>query len=200
VGIIANKLQLEDRDRVYFYEASGRKVLGAFLGIELKANERFFPGLLPGDTWIVEVSRASKDRPVTAPLSIARIDLLPNDPVASLGFDDALPCQINVNCPEGAALRDQRRSVVRVLMVLKEGMGWCSGSLMNNTAKDGRPFILTAFHCQDGYTPEYDLWRFDFNYESPTCYCLSCCSRYRTDWMCGLTGGTVRMSPPLEGL
>ncbi|MFN7117181.1 MAG: carboxypeptidase regulatory-like domain-containing protein, partial [Saprospiraceae bacterium] len=33
----------------------------------------------------------------------------------------------------------------------------------------GTPYILTAFHCQDGFTPKYDFWRFDFNYESPTC-------------------------------
>jgi hypothetical protein len=74
-----------------------------------------------------------------------------------------------VACPEGAEYEDEQKSVVRILMVLKEGMGWCSGALLNNTSTDGTPYILTAFHCQDGYTPEYDLWRFDFKYQSETC-------------------------------
>ena len=54
-------------------------------------------------------------------------------------------------------------------MVFQQGMGWCSGSLINNTRNDGTPYYLTAFHCQHGYTPYYHLWRFDFNYEAVGC-------------------------------
>jgi hypothetical protein len=85
------------------------------------------------------------------------------------GFGASYPCHVNVNCPEGDGFENEKRGVTRVHMVLAEGLGWCTGSLINNTAEDEIPYVLTAFHCQDGYTPFYDLWRFDFNYEASVC-------------------------------
>lgn len=168
-GIILEHFDLEDDDRLFIYDAEGKEIHGVFFGRDLKGRQRFFAGLLPGQRWVIEVSRSVASPPQSVPFQVARIDLVPDDKVSALGFDDALPCNINVACPEGDSYRDEEKSVVRILMVLKEGMGWCSGSLMNNTAMDGTPYILTAFHCQDGYTPEYDLWRFDFKYESASC-------------------------------
>jgi len=52
---------------------------------------------------------------------------------------------------------------------VEEGMGYCTGTLMNNTLNNGTPYVLSAFHCMDGYTPLWDLWRFDFNYQGNTC-------------------------------
>jgi hypothetical protein len=86
-----------------------------------------------------------------------------------LGFEGALECEENFACDQGNLWELQSRSVVRIRMVLEEGIGWCTGSLMNNTAKDGRPFILSASHCQYGFTPLYENWRFDFGYESLGC-------------------------------
>ena len=92
------------------------------------------------------------------------------DARADFGFDTSLPCHININCPEvDSAAQIVKKGVVRITMVLKEGIGYCTGTLMNNTAQDGKPYILTAFHCQDGYTPYYNFWKFDFKYESPNC-------------------------------
>ena len=89
---------------------------------------------------------------------------------ADFGFGTSLPCNININCPSvDTAAQIIKKGVVRITMVLKEGIGYCTGTLMNNTAQDGKPYILTAFHCQDGYTPYYNFWKFDFDYEAPTC-------------------------------
>ncbi len=84
-------------------------------------------------------------------------------------FGSSLSCEVNINCPQGAAYQNQKRGVTRILMNFREGLGWCSGSLVNNTRRDGTPYLLTAYHCADGFTPNYDLWTFYFNYESPTC-------------------------------
>lgn len=86
-----------------------------------------------------------------------------------LGFDGSLECEENVACLQDNPWELQSRSVVRIRMVMNEGIGWCTGSLMNNTAKDGRSFILSAHHCQSGFNPIYDSWRFDFGYESTSC-------------------------------
>ena len=52
---------------------------------------------------------------------------------------------------------------------MEEGTGFCTGNLLNNAAEDQKPYILSAGHCQDGFTPQYNFWRFDFNYEASGC-------------------------------
>jgi len=85
------------------------------------------------------------------------------------GFGDALNCHVNVNCPTGADWQDEKKGVVKILRVFEEGMGYCSGSLINTVEEDQTPYVLSAYHCIDGLTPLYDLWKFSFNYESIDC-------------------------------
>jgi hypothetical protein len=89
--------------------------------------------------------------------------------ILSLGFGASEICHTNIICPEGNSIEKEKNGICRIYVVVKEGIGFCTGNLVNNTKKDGRPLILSAFHCQDGYTPMYDFWRFDFNYQSLTC-------------------------------
>ncbi len=91
----------------------------------------------------------------------------------ALGFDASFDCHLNINCEEGAQLDDVKRSVMRIRMVAEEGVALCTGTLMNNTSGDRTPYVLTAFHCLvppgDTITPLFDLFWFDFNYESFSC-------------------------------
>jgi hypothetical protein len=87
----------------------------------------------------------------------------------TLGFGASETCHTNIICPEGDIIQKEKNGICRIYVVVKEGIGFCTGNLVNNTKKDGKPLVLSAFHCQDGYTPMYEFWRFDFNYQSPTC-------------------------------
>ena len=87
----------------------------------------------------------------------------------TLGFGASEACHTNIICPEGDIIQKEKNGICRIYVVVKEGIGFCTGNLVNNTKKDGKPLVLSAFHCQDGYTPMYDFWRFDFNYQSVTC-------------------------------
>jgi hypothetical protein len=53
-------------------------------------------------------------------------------------------CQRDVACAEGDELRAESRSVAQLTV---EGVRYCTGFLVNNTAQDGRPLFLTAGHC-----------------------------------------------------
>lgn len=86
-----------------------------------------------------------------------------------IGFNTALPCHINAACHQDSLSQSMASSVVRMRMVMEEGIGWCTGSLVNNTRQDRKPYLLSAFHCQYEFTPVYDAWRFDFFYESNEC-------------------------------
>jgi hypothetical protein len=87
----------------------------------------------------------------------------------SIGFNTALTCFPNAACKQDSMMRLISNSTVRIRMVMEEGIGWCSGSFVNNTRNDKSPLLLTAYHCTFEFTPEYDLWRFDLQYKSDSC-------------------------------
>lgn len=77
---------------------------------------------------------------------------------------------INVNCPDGDNWQTQKRGVV--LLYTKVNLDWsgCSGSLINNTNRDGTPYILTADHCFRKDANVYpDKSIVYFNFEFPGC-------------------------------
>lgn len=132
-------------------------------------------GMISGNTARIHY-REPKNCPVSGSFEIFRAyqayektHALPENRPLSFGFGTSLSCNINIHCPGTDSVKNIKRGISRVMMVLKEGIGYCTGNLLNNTNQDGKPLILTAFHCQDGYTPMYDFWKFDFNYESPDC-------------------------------
>jgi lysyl endopeptidase len=86
-------------------------------------------------------------------------------------INESEACEINVNCsPVGDAWQDEKRGVARILITDASGQGWCSGSLVNNTAQDCKPLFLTALHCGVSTSAaNSNLWKFYFKYESPSC-------------------------------
>ncbi len=86
-----------------------------------------------------------------------------------IGFGTALPCHPNAACKQDSIMKLISNSAVRIRMVNEEGIGWCSGSFVNNTRNDKSPLVLTANHCTFGYTPVYDMWRFDLQFKSDSC-------------------------------
>ncbi|MGB1076042.1 MAG: T9SS type A sorting domain-containing protein [Flavobacteriales bacterium] len=80
------------------------------------------------------------------------------------------PCQVDVNCPEGADWLCQRNSVARLRITQGGGIFLCSGAMVNNTARDCRQFLLSSFHCADEVEPdEWSLLKVRFNYEYIGC-------------------------------
>ena len=74
-------------------------------------------------------------------------------------------CNIDVICPEGDDWRQQIRSVARISI---SGVGLCSANLLNNTAEDGTPYLLTAQHCIKTAAQALSVVAY-WNYESPIC-------------------------------
>lgn len=86
-------------------------------------------------------------------------------------INESDPCQVNVNCtPEGSSWQDEKRGVARILVVDGNQQGWCSGTLINNTSLDCKPYFLTALHCgETSSTANFNQWKFYFRYEALTC-------------------------------
>ena len=77
-------------------------------------------------------------------------------------FGSSGSCNRNVNCTEGAPWVNQRNGVI---MLVSGSSGFCSGSLINNTQNDGKPYVLTADHCYSNPAS----WIFRFQWQSPDC-------------------------------
>lgn len=86
------------------------------------------------------------------------------------GFGTSGACNVNVNCPEGAAWTNQRNSVARILIKNGASQGYCSGALINNVAQDCKNYFLTANHCGAAVSAaDKSQWVFYFNYQSAGC-------------------------------
>ena len=171
-------LYLPEGARLFMHSPDGQQIKGAYTHRNNKASGKFLTGSIKGEIAILEYYEPAAVRGQGI-IDISRIyfayenNFEPEIPKGVVkvhaGFGDAAACNVNINCPEGDDWQDHKRGVVRILRVFDEGMGWCSGSLINNTAEDETPYILSAYHCYDGFTPQLDVWRFDFNYETGGC-------------------------------
>lgn len=83
-----------------------------------------------------------------------------------IGRSDA--CHVDVNCSQGNPFRDQIDGVGRLLI---EGVGFCSGSLVNNTSQNGDPLLLSAYHCFDfgGSPSNVNSLIISWNYQNTFC-------------------------------
>lgn len=83
-------------------------------------------------------------------------------------------CMVNINCEEGDAWQNEKKSVCYTVQKIGSKSYICSASLMNNTAEDFKPLILTAYHCAfDGSSvassSDMEQWLFYFNREREGC-------------------------------
>lgn len=160
---------------LYMYAPDGQQVLGPYTANDSPADGRFMTGLLYGDEAVIEYLEPAAVRG-QGRLRIKRIDHA-YKPVAQsersdgreFGYGASLDCQIGADCEVADPMAAMKRSSCRIIVVVEEGTGYCTGNLMNNTAQDGKPYVYTGFHCMDGYTPIYSLWRFDFQYRVSGC-------------------------------
>ena len=86
-------------------------------------------------------------------------------------INESDPCEVNVNCsPVGDTWQEEKRGVARIYVVEGNQAGWCSGSLINNTAQNCKPYFLTALHCGVASTAaNMNQWKFYFRYEAVAC-------------------------------
>jgi hypothetical protein len=100
-----------------------------------------------------------------------RVSKVAHDFMGIAAYDPRIPlglsgtCNVNINCDLVNGTENIRDAVCRIII---EGTEICTGTLVNNTALDGIPYILTANHC---ITTEKKAQSsvFLFNFESPYC-------------------------------
>ncbi|KOS06522.1 hypothetical protein AM493_11120 [Flavobacterium akiainvivens] len=78
-------------------------------------------------------------------------------------------CNYDVDCyiEDIEAYKEVNKKAVALIVV--NNSGFCTGSLVNNTANDGTPYFLTANHCYSNPSQ----WAFRFNWISPNPVCAA---------------------------
>ncbi|MCF0212391.1 MAG: hypothetical protein HUK17_05810, partial [Bacteroidales bacterium] len=176
VSLHFSEFDIPEGAQLFVYDASGDFVIGAFTRENMMDDYLFHTQVIPGSTAVVEYREpaavAGQGR-----LEINRVQhgykalpmLFTDEDKGSHG-DAEGNCHINVKCPEGDDWRDEIRSVVCYQMVAGPYVFSCTGSLVNNTAQDHAPYILSAYHCQDlSAYGTISSWTFYFNYNTFTC-------------------------------
>jgi hypothetical protein len=170
VNVIFEEFHLPDGTRLFLFNEKEEYYLGAYTSGNNKKFRKFAVSPVPGDEITIQYE---------VPAGLAErynfvISQVNHDFTGILKYDEYRPsgqlpgeCHVDVNCEIAEDWNDVKDAVCRFIV----GSDICTGTLVNNTSEDERPYIITAAHC---FTKPQDSEAavFTFNYESPYCAVL----------------------------
>ena len=126
-----------------------------------------------GDLWtpITFGETAFLDVEVPTSDGEGRFSILEIAEIRSLAATTEPPCAIDAACASSTdfpAIVEGRKAVALLEFMSGHGAGFCTGTLLNDTAQDGTPYLLTANHCisdQASASTLHALW----DYDPPSC-------------------------------
>lgn len=177
LSISFSRFVLPNGGKLYIYNPDTKEVLGAFTQESSASQEHFATAPIVGDKLLIQYEAPTgSDAPelfidhlgyIFQPMSSRVL------PAKLPGLDGSSLCEVNVNCSEGNSVRKQQDAIVHIYCKAGDLYSYCSGTLLNNTAEDFTPYIITAAHCGGLNSPlpdtDYSQWVFTFHYEKPQC-------------------------------
>ncbi len=163
VNISLQNSRIPEGNALYVYHPNREFVLGKFVERHI-VDGALGCELIQGTDAIVEYYVAPEN--INSPGQIEIASVTHGYRTAedfNRAFGSAGSCNMNVNCPDGQPYQNQRNSAV---MLVSGSNGFCSGALINNTANDGTPYVLTARHCGSS---GFANWIFRFNWQAAAC-------------------------------
>ncbi|AEA43494.1 T9SS type A sorting domain-containing protein [Fluviicola taffensis] len=166
VNLTLDNVTIPEGNELYVFNPDKSFILGKFTAYHLYEGN-LGTELVPGNTAILEYYIPAKNVGQAATLNVNTVThgYRTSGEFQAKAFGQAGSCNMNVNCADGAAWVDQRNGAV---MLVSGSNGFCSGSLINNTLNDGKPYVLTANHCYNSNTNTAS-WIFRFNWQATGC-------------------------------
>jgi V8-like Glu-specific endopeptidase len=150
--------------RLIVYSPDGQQILSPFNERDNEPREPLWTPHVLGDEAMIEVELPSHE---TDRLDL-RLSAVGRGYRPFSGILESGSCNVDVRCPEADTWRRPVRSVGRYTFVSGGQAFLCTGALINNTARDGKPYFLTANHCV-GTAAEAASVVVYWNYENATC-------------------------------
>lgn len=161
LNVIFSKFNLAEGTLLYIFNQDKSKYIGAYTSLNNNAQNELGTELLYTNKLFIEIQEPAGNENKSQ-LEISRVihGFINLDDLVEKQLNDAGDCNIDVNCPQGSGWEIPRNGVA---MLVNGTGGFCSGSMVNNTAGTTTPYFLTANHC--GANP--GSWIFRFRWESP---------------------------------
>lgn len=175
LSINFNDFYIPDGARVHFYNQDRTDVSKTYSSSENRMNNKLGSWFVSGDIIWVEYFEpvATRGNPAFKVGSIIhgyRMGLVNSIINTDRGLNDSGDCNYDVNCSIGADFDTQKDLLKKTVALLNLGNGYlCSASLINNTAGDKKPYLLTGNHCLENSDPSF--WSVRFNWSSPNPVC-----------------------------
>ena len=144
IALVLSTVKINAEERLYIYNEHG--VAHSYTRNNIPPSGILPLSYLQGEEVVIEYQVPVHARPGTFTIetvSHGYIDM-------ATGVTDKNTKRISNDCYvclEGDSLQLAKRSVVKIIAHRESGSLFCTGTLVNNTAKDKRPFVLTAEHC-----------------------------------------------------
>jgi len=163
VNLTFKETDITEGNELYVYNPDKSFILGKFSAYHTYEGV-LGTELVPGNTAIVEyyVPQANAAKIGNVTIGTVTHGYRTASEFMEKAFGSSGACNMNVNCADGAPWTNQRNGAV---MLVSGSSGFCSGSLINNTLNDGKPYVLTANHCYSSPAS----WIFRFNWQSAAC-------------------------------
>lgn len=171
LSFLFSTFKIYDNTTVDIFNTNGERVHKTLTTADVLDHFQQNMALCFGDEMTLQISEPLGSK--TSEIHIDRIMYnyrsTGNPNVAKINESES--CEINVNCtPVGDNWQDEKRGVARIYVVESSSAGWCSGTLVNNTALDCKPLFLTALHCGVSTSASNsNQWKFYFKYEAIGC-------------------------------
>jgi|TARA_B110000967_G_scaffold23219_1_gene21372 hypothetical protein len=192
LNFIFDEFNIPKGSSVYLYNDDRTDLLGAY-----ESNQNQDSGIL--GTWLVKGEKVWIE--YFEPLEVKNMGRL-HIAKATHGYrnsdtfkktkalNDSGDCNLDVNCSIGSDWKDLKElNKKSVGILLSNGTGFCSGTLINNANNDGTPYFLTANHC---YNNDSSSWAFRFGWISPNSVCASSENSTNGPTTMTISGATLR--------
>ncbi|MBO7277759.1 MAG: T9SS type A sorting domain-containing protein [Bacteroidales bacterium] len=168
----SDNFNLPRSGKLFLYNPEKTKILGAFTHRNNNESNTFATEYIEGDKIIIEYFQASNETQQPQ-IELTEIGYAYRG-ITKLSdeYRSSGDCNVNVNCSEGDEFRDQQRGVCRIQVRMSSYyIGWCTGTLVNNTNYDLKPYVLSAAHCIEDVASNsyYSQFVFYFKYENSGC-------------------------------
>jgi hypothetical protein len=165
LNLLFDSFYIPPHSNLFIYTEDKSFLMGAFTEENNNRWGNFATSLLPGDAIVLEYYEDPQDYDLGV-LHLSTIVHGYKDFFFKKGkYGSSMECNIDVNCHIGDSYPNAKRAVV---LILNRSSARCSGTLINNTAQDGKPFLLTANHCLTSNSDPSNFV-FVFNYETTSC-------------------------------
>ena len=151
LNFIFSDLYLPEGAELHIFNEDGSMVYGPVTEKQNQHGKTYLTDIIQGDATVIQLSVPinSIERPKLVIQNVIHgyKKIYPDPSLEDIGYGESGWCVRDEDIVCYPAWSEESDGVVQIL--LANGQELCSGSLLNNTAQDYRPFILTAFHCID---------------------------------------------------